>query len=581
MAFSRHVRFDMPTLPATASAAVPLLLRGVSHGYGDRLLLDSVDLSIPPGEHVVVIGENGAGKSTLLRLLAGQELPEAGQVQPATAAGYLAQQHRWPEGSTVQTALDAALSEVRAMEAELHVLEAQLAAADPETVDRYDELATRFALRGGYRAEALLDAAMDRLGLGRIVRDRKVSSLSGGEAERLALACLLADPAPVLLLDEPTNHLDAAGLDWLEGRLAGHRGTVVVVSHDRVLLRRIAQTVLEVDADRAELRRYGNGYTGYLSEKRAERARWEQAYQHWLSSIARERQKAAGAEGRVAYGRIKDKNKMAFDRHTGLVEAAVSSQIRNARERLRRLEAKPIDRPPEPLRLAAQLGAPSTAGAVLEARGLRVPGRLDRLDLSVAADAKLLVTGPNGAGKSTLLHALAGAGQVAVQGEVRRRGNIGYLPQDLPLPERPNQRLLPAYAAGRVGDIDEHAELLLRLGLFRSADFALPVGTLSAGQYRRLALARLLSAGHDVLLLDEPTNHFAPQLVDELQELFGQFAGALLAVSHDRDFRRWFGSLPGSRELAMSQGRVAESRAAQSEHRIEDQQGEQVLGQMQ
>ena len=123
-----------------------------------------------------------------------------------------------------------------------------------------------------------MEAALDRLGLGGLDRHRTLGSLSGGEQERVALACVLADPADILLLDEPTNHLDARGTAWLEDRLAAHRGTVVVVSHDRVLLRKVAGTIIEVDAERLAVTRYGNGYDGYIREKAAERQRWVQEY---------------------------------------------------------------------------------------------------------------------------------------------------------------------------------------------------------------------------------------------------------------------------------------------------------------
>lgn len=547
--------------------ASPLVLRGVSHGYGDRLLLDSVDLTIAPGEHVVVIGENGAGKSTLLRLIAKVELPDAGTVNAVGHSSYLGQEQRWPEGFSIQDALDDALTGIRAIEAELEALQrrmadaeladAELADAEPEDTDRYDELATLFALRGGYQAEAMMAAALDRLGLTGLARTRAVESLSGGEAGRLALACLLADPAPVLLLDEPTNHLDAAGLDWLENRLSAHRGTVVVVSHDRVLLRKLAQTVIEVDADRAEVRRYGNGYDGYLAQKRVERTRWEQSYQQWLDAMGRERDKIVAVPERNGYGRHRDNAKMEYDFKSGTVQEAIRSQVRNAQERLRRLAAAPIDRPPAPLRLAARLGSAAGHEAVIELEQVLVPGRLEIAELTISATEKLLITGPNGAGKTTLLNVLAGVGEPMAQGTVRRRALIGYLPQEVPVPSRPDRRLLPAFAAGRVGDIDEQAEVLLRLGLFRSADFSLPVGTLSVGQSRRLALARLLLGEFEVLMLDEPTNHLAPQLVDDLQELFSGFNGSLIMVSHDRALREWFSGSAGSRQLELVCGSVA------------------------
>lgn len=571
-----------PNSPLLGSSTDPLAitLRQVSHGYGDRLLLENLDLTIAPGEHVAVIGENGSGKSTLLRILAGLEKPDAGQVGAPAQHGYLSQGLAFAADKTVAQAIDEALAELRGMAAEIQRLSENLAAADPEANQHYDQLVTTFALREGYQADARIDAALDNLGLAELDRDRLLHSLSGGEQERFALACLLADPAPALLLDEPSNHLDAAGLNWLEARLAAHRGTVVVVSHDRQLLNNVAQTVIEVDADRTEVRRYGNGYSGYLAEKRAERTRWEQAYQQWLAAMAKEREKAIEGTGRNGYGRVRDKDKMAFGFKTGTVEAAVRSQIRNAQERLRRLAEHPIDKPPQPLRLAAKfsgaVGARPSENRphddepsdneqaenapvepVVWARDLCVPGRLKVAHFSLAAGEKVLISGPNGAGKTTLLELLSG--QQVATGEVRATARVGYLAQEIPLPANGQQRLLPAFAEGRIGSIDEHAAKLLQLGLFRSADFSLPVGGLSLGQRRRLALARLLSDEYPVLMIDEPTNHLAPQLVDELQEFFEDFAGALVLVSHDRVLRRWFSSLPGSREEQMREGQLLPS----------------------
>jgi macrolide transport system ATP-binding/permease protein len=534
-------------------------ISGVSHGYGDRLLLDNIDLVVSAGEHVVIIGENGAGKSTLLRLMAGAEQPDSGSVAVHGRVAHLAQVLDAPPEATVGEVIDAALTAFRDMEARLHQLEAAMAADGETVLDEYGRLLTEFQLRGGYEADARVDAAMDQLGLRHIGRGRHLGSLSGGEQERLALACILADPASILLLDEPTNHLDAGGAEWLEGKLAAHPGAVVAISHDRTFLRRVAATVVEVDAERRSVKRYGNGYGGYLARKAAERCRWVQEYEQWQDAMEAERTKAATTARNLAYGRRRDGDKMAYGLKGGTLQDAVSSRIRNAQERLRRLQENPVDRPPEPLALRARLGGRRLHGTVLSAYDVVVPGRLELPALEVAAGQKLLITGPNGAGKTTLLDVLAGIREPQ-HGTVTRRGRLGYLPQELPAPARPARRLLPAFAAGLgdagpVGDLERHAERLLALGLFRAADFQVPVGALSAGQYRRLVLARLLVGNHDVLVFDEPTNHLAPLLVEELEELFAAYQGTLVMVSHDRALRQWFSTLEG-RELSVAKGKL-------------------------
>jgi macrolide transport system ATP-binding/permease protein len=526
-----------------------LNLSGVSHGYGDRLLLDGISLVITPGEHVAIVGENGAGKSTLLRILAGLEAPDEGAASIHGRVGYLAQTHGLPESFTVGAAIDASLASLRALEDELDRLEAGLADAEDEELETYGRLQTEYQLREGYAAESRVEAALDRLGLGGLDRNRLLGSLSGGEQERVALACVLADPADILLLDEPTNHLDVRGTAWLEDRLAAHRGTVVVVSHDRVLLRKVASTIIEVDAERRAVTRYGNGYDGYLREKTAERQRWVQEYHAWIGAMEAQQRQADTVAGKMGYARKRDGDKMGFDFKAGTWQKAATSKVRNAQERLRRLEASPVDRPPVPLRLNADLAvdpeaAPTPAGlvepsAVLSVRGVSVPGRLRPADFEAWTGDKILITGPNGAGKSTLLSVLAGTLEPA-EGSVIRPARVGYLQQELELPERPSLRLLPAFVAGLGGNIDEHAEALLRLGLFRTSEFHVPVGSLSAGQQRRLALARLLLGGFSTLIVDEPTNHLAPVLVEQLEEALADFAGTLVMVSHDRALRDWF-----------------------------------------
>lgn len=306
--------------------AEQLRLSGVTHGYGDCELFAGVELVIAPGEHVAIVGENGAGKSTLLRILAGHEAPDSGTAVRQGRAGYLAQTSGLPAGLTVADAIDDALRALRDMEAELERLEAGLASAEAHELEAYGSLQTQYQLREGYAAESRVEAALDRLGLGSVERGRTLGSLSGGEQERVALACLLADPADILLLDEPTNHLDASGTAWLENRLAAHRGTVVVVSHDRVLLRRVASTVIEVDAERRTVNRYGNGYDGYLKEKRAERQRWVQPYHGWIDAMAAEQLQAETVATKMGYARQRDGDKMGFDFKAGTWERAATSK---------------------------------------------------------------------------------------------------------------------------------------------------------------------------------------------------------------------------------------------------------------
>ncbi|MBT3164724.1 ABC-F family ATP-binding cassette domain-containing protein [Streptomyces sp. Vc74B-19] len=530
--------------------------RTVSKSYNGRPVLDAVTCTLTTGERTGVIGENGSGKTTLLRLLAGAEQPDSGTitVQADGGVGYLPQDARLPAHHTVQQAVDDALSDLRAMQARMRHLEAVMATHDSPGNDtpsdnsgvmaEYGDLLTAFELRGGYEADVRVERALHGLGLAHLPRDRAIGDLSGGEQVRLRLAALLAASPEVLLLDEPTNHLDDHALTWLEDHLRTRPGTTVAVSHDRTFLDRVTTTLLEVDADRRTVTRYGNGYTGYLAEKAAARRRWEQEHADWEADVAAQREAAAVTARRVAPGRaMRDGNKMAYDRAAGRVQQSVAGRIRNAEERLRRLLADPVPKPPEPLRFTS---TPPSAGrrltgAVLEASGVAVSGRLARTDLTVKAGDRLLITGANGTGKSTLLRVLVGR-LIPDTGQITRRGRMGHLPQE-PAPGRPGETVLTAYARGLPGHPDEHAERLLELGLFTADRLTARVTELSTGQRRRLALARLLSRPSDVLLLDEPTNHLSPALVEDLEQALADYPGTILLVSHDRRLHsRWTGT---------------------------------------
>ena len=530
-----------------------LALRAVSKAYAHGQVLDAVSGTVRDGERAAVVGENGAGKSTLLRLLAGQEAPDEGEVVVTAdgGIGHLGQVLDLPDAATVGDAVDAALADLRDLQRRITEAEQALSAGEDGLLTAYGELSTAFELRDGYRADARVRAAMSTLGIGELAPERALGTLSGGQRARLALAGVLSAEPELLLLDEPTNHLDEAALAWLEDRLRRHRGTLVVVTHDRLLLRRVATTILEVDGDRATVVRHGDGYAGYLAEKRAARQRWEQSYAAWTAEIAHWTGWGATTAYRVAPGRaITDHNKCKYNGDGRRVQASISTRVRSAAERLDRLRAEPVPRPPEPLRLHAPLDAAVREGTVLAAHRVRVAGRLRVPALTVSAGERVVVTGPNGAGKSTLLDVLAGV-LTPDEGSVARRGRLGYLPQESTF-SVPSCDLLSAFASGRAGSREEQAERLASLGLFRVADFGKPVGALSVGQRRRLALARLLAGEAHVLLLDEPTNHLSPALVEQLEQALAEYPGAVVVVSHDRMFRRrWTGV-----EVALAAGRL-------------------------
>ncbi|MEU7019244.1 ABC-F family ATP-binding cassette domain-containing protein [Streptomyces sp. NPDC046203] len=541
-----------------------LSLRHVSLAFGDRRVLDQVSFTVRPGEKAVVVGENGSGKSTLLRLLDGSLAPDEGEVvvrfpgSVARLAQTLPETYPVGPADTVRHTIDLALTELRSMEAELRAAEAALGSAGPADLAAYGELLDRFEERGGYRADAEVAAALHALGIGHLTGERPLATLSGGEQARLALACVLSSGAELLLLDEPTNHLGHDAVDWLRAKLAAHRGTALVVTHDRAFLGGFATTVLEVDRDERGVLRYGDGWAGYRAARAAEQRRRVREHLEWREELARTEDLVAAAGQRFA-ATGKDPGQ-GFGKHRRSSENKLSGQIRTARRRLDELLREPVAAPPEPLRFDGRFVAETRQddGPLVELTDVTVGDRLAVDGLRIAPGERLLVSGPNGAGKTTLLRVLAGL-LAPDTGVVRATGRIGYLAQELPHPAT-RRSVLAVWAAGRPGPAEEHAEELLALGLLRAEDLAVPVAALSAGQRRRLELALLVTRPTDLLILDEPTNHLAPALVEELEEAVAAFPGAVVAVSHDRAFRDRF----GGRRLELTGGRVREVSAART-----------------
>lgn len=533
---------DPTPYASSASSSFQVVLDDVVRAPGGRPLLDGVRQSVSLGERIGVVGENGGGKSTLLRLVAGLDRPDAGElrVHAPGGTGYLPQTPDLPPDHTVQDAVDHALAEIRALEHALRTTEQALADAEPAELDgllsSYGELLAAFEARDGYAADARVRAALHGLGIAHLAPDRLLGSLSGGEQARLGLACVLAAAPQLLLLDEPTNHLDTAALEWLEKHLCSHRGSVLVISHDRVFLERVATALWEVDPERRTVHRHGGGYAGYLRAKAAFRRRWERDYADWERELAEQRELVLrAADGMAAGARRAVNADRVGGRHQRSVEKQLSARVRQAKERVRRLEESPVPRPPEPLRFTARVaggGGAGQDGPLAALYDVTVGTRLDMPEFTVAPGERVLVTGPNGAGKSTLLRVLAGELRPD-RGRCRRPARIGWLPQESRVTD-PGRTLLDAFVAGRPGNPEEHRAALLGFGLFRPADLGVRVGALSTGQLRRLALARLLCAPVDLLLLDEPTNHFSPALVEDVEAALHGYAGALVMVSHDR-----------------------------------------------
>ena len=467
-----------------------------------------------------MIGENGAGKSTLLRLLAGVDQPDGGTVERPADLGFLHQTMPYAESATVADVLDDALAEAREDLAELE----RLAAVIDEEPDLYAERLELAQRHEAWDADRRADIVLTGLGLGAVTRDRPLGSLSGGERRRLLLAALVVRRPSALLLDEPTNHLDDDAAAFLEEQLRGLPGTVVLASHDRAFLDAVCTDLIDLDPALEGPVRFGGTYSEYVTQKRADRDRWERQYLEEQEELAELRDSLGLISGRIAPNRaMRDSDKMGYGVRANRVQSQISRRVRNATRRLEDLERRSVPAPPRPLQFH-----PS---GLTSSEFLLSLGSLDVRD-----GDRLLVTGPNGSGKTTLLHALAGRFR-AEHPDLR----VGLLDQDTSFA---NPRLTARGTYGRALGAERVEQVpLASLGLLHEWDLGKPVGTLSVGQQRRLALALLVADPPHLLLLDEPTNHLSPTLCDELEAALGPGPGAIVLASHDRWLRkRWRGT---------------------------------------
>lgn len=537
-----------------------LIAHDLVRSLGARRVLDGVSLTASPGHRIGLIGENGVGKSTLLRLLAGAETPDAGSVTRPAGLGFLQQEPPFETASTIGTVLDGALLEARGVLADLERLTGELArSADDgpghaELLDAYGRRLEEAQDLEVWDADRRAAVVLEGVGLGALGHDRTLASLSGGERGRLALAALLVRRPSALLLDEPTNHLDDDAAAFVEQQVCALPGAVVVASHDRAFLDAVCTDLIDLDPAVDGPVRYGGDYSAYLAEKRAERERWERRHAEEQEDLKALRHSAGVSAHRLAPDRPRrDNEKMGYGHRAGRVQSQISRRVRDATRRLDELERAQVAEPPRPLRFAGpalSTSAAESADPLVALHDVRVPGRLALDGLEVSTTDRLLVTGGNGAGKSTLLAVLAG--RLPAEGGVRRRSGltVGLLTQDTVF-DRPDRTALDTYRQS-LGIERAEAITLDSLGLMHDADLDKPVGHLSVGQRRRLALALLVAHPPHLLLLDEPTNHLSPRLCDELEEAMGAGPGAVVVASHDRWLRkRWRG-----RELRLDGGRT-------------------------
>jgi ATP-binding cassette subfamily F protein 3 len=489
---------------------------GVSKSFGSQDVLRDASFQINSSEKIGLIGANGAGKTTLLKLISTVHQPDNGAVtrKSGLQIGVLDQIPDFHEGTSVlEEGLRASEHLVR-MEREMRDLERVISdSSHAAALDRYSQLQHEFELKGGYSYTARTEAALLGVGFARAALNQPSRNLSGGEKNRLALAKLLLSNAELLLLDEPTNHLDIRSIEWLEHFLKETDKTLVVVSHDRFFLDRVAARIIEVVNGR--IQDYRGNYSDYLKERAARLARQEKEWQFQREWIEQQedyiRRNIAGQK---------------------------TKQAQSRRKLLARV--KPIEKPASASAKVHFRFRPAERSSrfVLTTRSL-VVGYEEKplvrgIQFEVQRGERWAILGPNGSGKTTLLRTLMGA-RSPLSGDLEWNEalDVGYYDQQLQ-DLRPESDVLD-----EIRDLDSTAtdgELRSYLAqfLFSGEDVYKKVGSLSGGEKSRLTLARIIYAAPQLLALDEPTNHLDIASREALESALMEYPGTILFVTHDR-----------------------------------------------
>ena len=531
-----------------------LAVHDVSKSYGAISVLNDISFIINDGDRVGIVGSNGVGKSTLLKILVGQEEVDAGTFSfaPSIEVGYLPQITPDFYGRTIQDLILESVGNLRQLEERMRQIETSLSTASEERtaalLEEYGHVSTRFQDRGGYELDYKIDTVLQGLRISYLPRTQAVETLSGGEKARIGLATLLLRSPDLLLLDEPTNHLDFASMEWLETYLSHYSGAIIMVSHDRQFLNRAVNQIFEIDEYNHHLKRYEGNYDAYTQTKAAERTKWEEDYERQQDEVKELRKRIRETARQVGhtYRAPRDNDKYARYFFAQRVDSTVSRNVRAAEEQLKRIEANPIPRPPELIRVSSYFRTePIQSRVVLSATDLtKCWGErciLSGVHVTVPPDARIVLIGPNGTGKTTLLKILMGL-ETPDKGEVQAAtgARIGYLPQE-PTDLDLAKTVLETYRYGHIGYEADFVAKLIGYGLFRLEDMTKRVGQLSVGQRRKLEIACLMAQGPNVLLLDEPTNYISLDVLEAFETAILAFPGPIIAISHDRWFIQRFG----------------------------------------
>lgn len=494
----------------------------IERSFAGEVLFDNINLQVDERDRIALVGKNGAGKSTLLKILVGEEEPTSGEINKKKdiSLSYLAQDSRFESENTIYDEMLHVFNNLRRTERQLRQMELEMGEKSGEDLDKlmsdYDRLSENFRQAGGFTYEADIRAILNGFKFDESMWQMKIAELSGGQNTRLALAKMLLEKPNLLVLDEPTNHLDIETIAWLENYLVNYSGALIIVSHDRYFLDKVATITL--DLTKHSLDRYVGNYSRFVELK-------EQKLVTEAKNYEKQQKEIAALEDFV---------------NRNLVRASTTKRAQSRRKQLEKMER--LDKP-EAGKKAANMTFQSekTSGNVVltventaigyDGEVLSQPINLDLRKMNTVA-----IVGPNGIGKSTFIKSIVD--QIPfIKGEKRFGANVevGYYDQT-------QSKLTPSNTV-----LDElwndfkltpEVEIRNRLGafLFSGDDVKKSVGMLSGGEKARLLLAKLSMENNNFLILDEPTNHLDIDSKEVLENALIDFDGTLLFVSHDRYF---------------------------------------------
>ena len=505
---------------------IVLSANNLTKTYGTDVIIDKASFHLNAGDKVGIIGRNGAGKTTLLNMLTGELPCDEGEffVSQNTRIGYLKQRDNFNSEGTVLKEIEGIFSGLRELENEIAELSDKVAENPHDTglINRLDELQHRFDREGGYTYKSEMIGILNSMAFDESFYNKKISSLSGGERTRLALAALLLEKPDILLLDEPTNHLDIGTLKWLEQYLEAYRGTIMIVSHDRYFLDRTVNRIFEVENHKVYS--YQGKYSDYAAQKKLRRETELRAYNNQQREIARQEE---------------------MIRH--MKQRGTEHLAKRAASREKRLDMiERIERPESEMgkmKIHFKENFPSGGDVIMAenleksfGRGAEHRKLFHGVNLDIKRGERICILGPNGVGKTTLLRVLLGeltpdAGYLKIGHNVA----FGYYDQGQLLLSDANTVLEELKESYRLYTDTEMRSILGRF-LFRGEEVFLPVGSLSGGEKARLSLLKLMLSGANTLILDEPTNHLDIESKEVFEEALMEFPGTVIVVSHDRYF---------------------------------------------